>query len=274
MNVANAVAHWGTFDMAQSYAMQSWLNKDNYVIDVGANIGGFTVPLAERVGPKGKVFAFEPFRILNQHLNANVALNGLKNVYLFQHGCGIEEKVVEVYHPDVESGLTVPSAMKLEAQYDEAEAIGQNLKYEERKESIRVRKLDNVLDELRELKILDRKIDFIKVDVEFMELDVVLGARKLFTVDRPKMWVENEPYFDRPVRNTTFVDTMSKKYGYVCKEAAELELLCLPYEEQHSQPAGFQKIMGKVSKVLSPWERHHSFGLGDDFASRLQGPLP
>ena len=28
----------------------------------GANVGGFTVPLAERVGPEGEVHAFEPFR--------------------------------------------------------------------------------------------------------------------------------------------------------------------------------------------------------------------
>ena len=49
----------------------------------GANVGGFTVPLAERVGPDGEVHAFEPFRKVFQHLNANDACHQLCSSKLF-----------------------------------------------------------------------------------------------------------------------------------------------------------------------------------------------
>ena len=62
VNVGNAVRQLGTFDLGQSYALQSLCREGDVVIDVGANVGGFTVPLAERVGPTGEVHAFEPFR--------------------------------------------------------------------------------------------------------------------------------------------------------------------------------------------------------------------
>ena len=62
VNVGNAVRQLGTFDLGQSYALQTLCRSGDVVIDVGANVGGFTVPLAERVGPDGEVHAFEPFR--------------------------------------------------------------------------------------------------------------------------------------------------------------------------------------------------------------------
>ena len=44
--------------------------------------------MAERVGRQGKVLAFEPFRWLFQICTANVALNGLSNVWTFNMGLG------------------------------------------------------------------------------------------------------------------------------------------------------------------------------------------
>ena len=46
-------------------------------LEVGANIGVHTIPLARCVGPGGRVVAFEPQRIVFQMLCANVALNAL-----------------------------------------------------------------------------------------------------------------------------------------------------------------------------------------------------
>ena len=48
---------------------------------------------------------------------------------------------------------------------------------------MRIKTLDTVLNELKEDEIVTKKIDFIKIDVEFMELNVVLGAEKLVWCD-------------------------------------------------------------------------------------------
>ncbi|CAK8994979.1 unnamed protein product [Durusdinium trenchii] len=56
--------------------MQVLLRPGDVAIDVGANLGCYTVALAEAVGPRGHVIAFEPFRWLHQLVVANVAING------------------------------------------------------------------------------------------------------------------------------------------------------------------------------------------------------
>jgi FkbM family methyltransferase len=50
------------------------------VLDVGAHIGSLTVPLARLVGPKGRVYSFEPQKKIFRELVYNVKLNGLLNV--------------------------------------------------------------------------------------------------------------------------------------------------------------------------------------------------
>ena len=56
------------------------LKKGMNVINVGANIGYFTLLAAREVGPEGKVFAFEPFPKTVEILEKNILTNGLKNI--------------------------------------------------------------------------------------------------------------------------------------------------------------------------------------------------
>jgi FkbM family methyltransferase len=61
-------------------AMQRIVRERDTVIDGGANIGFFTVYLAQLVGPRGKVIAIEPGQNNLWKLEENVRINGLKNV--------------------------------------------------------------------------------------------------------------------------------------------------------------------------------------------------
>jgi len=190
INVGNAVRQLGTFDLGQSYALQMLCRSGDVVIDVGANVGGFTVPLAERVGPEGEVHAFEPFRKVFQHLNANVALNGLSNVYTYNVALGTAEEKVLAYVPDL-TNFNFPSAIRVLDQFGPEAAVSEaNLRCEERQETLTVRRLDDFS--------FSRRVQLIKIDVEFMELQVVLGAKSTILQNKPLIWVENEAYFDDP----------------------------------------------------------------------------
>lgn len=57
------------------------------VVEAWANVGGMTLPLAARVGPRGRVFAFEPDHFFLQLLQANITINGLRNVFAEQRRC-------------------------------------------------------------------------------------------------------------------------------------------------------------------------------------------
>ncbi len=56
------------------------LKKGMNVINIGANIGYFTLLAAREVGPEGRVFAFEPFPHTVELLKKNVLVNGFENV--------------------------------------------------------------------------------------------------------------------------------------------------------------------------------------------------
>lgn len=244
INVGNAVRQLGTFDLGQSYALQTLCRQGDIVVDVGANVGGFTVPLAERVGPTGEVHAFEPFRKIFQHLTANVALNGLSNVFTYNMALGAAPSVSEVHAPDLTT-WNFPSAIRVTDQFDPKAAVEQaNLRYEARKERIEVRTLDS-FDFRGRLRLM-------KIDVEFMELQVVLGSRETIRRHQPLMWVENEPFFEDPP-NREFVDTMAREFGYACRTVARLELLCAPRgaDEDSSLPAGFNRVFRHLTGQVS-----------------------
>ena len=61
-------------------ALQELIQPGWTAIDVGANIGYFTLLMANRVGPQGKVIAFEPINENFRILQENIALNGHLNV--------------------------------------------------------------------------------------------------------------------------------------------------------------------------------------------------
>jgi FkbM family methyltransferase len=56
------------------------LRPGDTVVDIGANIGAFTVLAAKSIGPSGRVIAFEPILQTFERLRENVALNAFKNV--------------------------------------------------------------------------------------------------------------------------------------------------------------------------------------------------
>ena len=71
---------YGEFSEGEVDLMCKLIEPGDTVIDVGANIGSFTVPLANRVGAAGRVYAVESHAETFQVLCANLALNGLSNV--------------------------------------------------------------------------------------------------------------------------------------------------------------------------------------------------
>jgi len=243
INVGNTLKMRGTFDLRMSYALQALCRRGDTVLDVGANIGAFTVPLAERVGPSGEVHAFEPFRKVFQHLNANVALNGLSNVYTYNYAIGRQEKTLEIHTPDLNT-FNFPSAMRVEDQHvPGAHSEANNVFYEQRRGTITMRTLDSFS--------FGPKIDLIKIDVEFMELEVVLGARETIRRYQPVIWAENEPFFTKKPPDTTFVDTMLSEFGYTCQSVSHLELLCTPTSITNTVIEGVNKMFKVLNRPLA-----------------------
>jgi FkbM family methyltransferase len=91
---------------------ESWLQKDysqlgrplvkgNTIIDVGANIGCFTLFAAHQTGPTGRVIAVEPNGETFGQLKRNLALNGLQNVKTLALAIAGQPGIVQLHrHPN------------------------------------------------------------------------------------------------------------------------------------------------------------------------------
>lgn len=60
--------------------VRRWLQRGMRAVDVGANIGVYTVAMAQAVGSSGRVWAFEPTPAAADYLQRSLGLNGFENV--------------------------------------------------------------------------------------------------------------------------------------------------------------------------------------------------
>lgn len=148
-------------------------------VDVGANIGLYTLKAARLVGPTGRVIAVEPGAVAGDQLLANVALNGFDQVRLVRgalsdrSGEGVLRHVPLGNDPQAYSLLPDPAAPDGE----------------------RVRTL--TLDELCAECGLDR-LDCLKIDVEGGEEQVIAGGLSAIERHRPTLIMEvNCPILER-----------------------------------------------------------------------------
>ena len=74
----------GGYEVTQQLLLKAILKPNDHVVDVGANLGLFSVLAGSLVGPFGKVLAVEPVPNMLNHLHGNLRRNNLKNVIVFE----------------------------------------------------------------------------------------------------------------------------------------------------------------------------------------------
>lgn len=82
--VATSLIRWGLYSRSETLLFKELVKKGMVVIDVGANIGYFTLLASRLVGDEGKVFAFEPEPYNYSLLCKNLRVNGCNNVTAIQ----------------------------------------------------------------------------------------------------------------------------------------------------------------------------------------------
>lgn len=72
------------FELQERKFLNAFLRPGDIFVDIGANIGLFSLIAARCVGKNGHVYAFEPTAKIYQRLIENVNLNHFKNISYFQ----------------------------------------------------------------------------------------------------------------------------------------------------------------------------------------------
>jgi FkbM family methyltransferase len=97
----------GNFEADETGWVSDFLNSDMTFIDVGANMGYFSLLAASRVGAKGKVYAFEPSPYCLGKLDQSISDNGIKQIMVER--CGLSDKPGQLNLVVEHSALHSPS---------------------------------------------------------------------------------------------------------------------------------------------------------------------
>jgi FkbM family methyltransferase len=141
------------------------------VADVGAFLGTHTLALAQMVGAHGRVHSFEPRRYIREILDANVNSNGLEQVEIHPFALGRTASTIDIAAIDPSSQQNFGGLALDEVPFASNASI----------ESISIRKFDD---------IDFPRMDFLKIDAEGMEAEVVMGARRTIEKHRPLVFAE------------------------------------------------------------------------------------
>jgi FkbM family methyltransferase len=168
------------------------VEDSNVIVDIGANIGVYAIPLAKKVS---KVIAFEPHPKTSEMLEKSIKLNKLHNVLLIKKSVGdLQGKILyNLSTVPMFSGITnandkLTSPDKVHSTI-EVESID----------------LDTALS-------MESRVDWLIIDVESFEVNVLNGARKILKKYSPKIIIEVDQ------RNLDKVNKIltNEKYSITC----------------------------------------------------------
>jgi FkbM family methyltransferase len=149
------------------------------IADVGANAGFYTLEMASRVGPTGRILAFEPDAYTFGLLRARVNLAGLSNVDTFPIALGDTAGQATLY-----CSAYNRADNRLHPSHDEAHVeVSQ----------VEVCRLDDLVQARG-----TRAIDALKIDVQGAEEHVLRGARAVLANGLRWIWIEFSPSHLQP----------------------------------------------------------------------------
>lgn len=171
------------------------VNKCDTVIDIGANVGWYSLRLSKLVGACGKVLVFEPFGPSFESLSKTIASLSLKNISCVNKALGERDELVALEIPRLETG-------RINDPLVHVDPIGEGL--------IRMTTLDS---EINNSNI--SSISFIKVDVEGYEYFVFKGAEKTILKYKPIILTEiNGKWTKRYGISVRDVNDLLCSFGY------------------------------------------------------------
>jgi FkbM family methyltransferase len=160
--IVGAATHgsWlGSYEAEKQLKFTAALRGGDVVLDVGANVGFYTLLAARSVGSAGRVIAIEPNPRNVRYLKRHIELNGQLQVTVVAAAAGATDG-------------TAKFAMSEHAEMGRLSAQGT--------ETVTVRSLDSLATELGL-----GHVRLMKIDVEGAELEVLLGATGILERDRP-----------------------------------------------------------------------------------------
>lgn len=168
------LSRWGFYEKEETERIQKIIQPGQCVVDVGANIGYYSLVLAAGVTHTGTVYAYEPHPENNVLLMHNIHLNNLeKQTVIRDVACSSITGWMYLHLSSISSGMHTVEELMLERDtYQTTHTL-----------EVRTVILDMDLPK-------GLPVHFMKIDVEGHELEVLKGAEILLRLNHPILMVE------------------------------------------------------------------------------------
>ena len=158
-----------------NYHLPNLVSRGATAIDIGANLGYYTRPLADIIGAEGRVYAVEPVPVIFDVLKRNVA--GCKNVTLLNYALGSEERTIEMANDSVAAAGYFGTGRNF---VSDGELSGEAIRF-----TAQMVRGSRLFAEVG-------KIDFIKCDIEGYERVVIPELKPLIERHHPTVLIETD----------------------------------------------------------------------------------
>jgi len=156
----------GDYENYELELYKKLLNKNDIVLDIGANIGVYSIEASNRIGDEGKVYAFEPIQENLKLLKRNLKLNFVNNTNPITSAIGKEEGVIKIYK--AKNSIATHTAGAISDEFEE----------------VNVESIDSFCTKN------DLKINLIKMDIEGYEGFALEGGLKTLEKQQPILFIE------------------------------------------------------------------------------------
>ena len=186
-----SIIEHGFFEKESTEAVKKIVKNGDVVLDIGANIGYYTVIFSRLTGSKGMVYAFEPVKKYREVLKENLISNKVKNAKIYPFGFSDKKESLDIYIGN--SSATLHWVADNSPLFQE-----------------RIRLI--TLDEFSKKNNI-KKIDFIKIDVDGHEPSFFKGAWNTLEKFNPVILLEinQENYLKAGTTAWDFYDLLKSK---------------------------------------------------------------
>lgn len=168
LSITPEIALTGTYEEPELRFLERVLKGGDFFIDVGCNVGVFTLVAARRVGPFGRVYAVDANPTVLTHLGRALVMNWLHDrTVVINAAIGDSDEKVELHFSEERLGDANIGLPQDSTYHRSADLLGST-----RRISVRQERLDDIFPAPVEIKLL-------KVDVEGCEHKVLAGASTL-----------------------------------------------------------------------------------------------
>jgi FkbM family methyltransferase len=196
----SSLIRYGDFERAERTFARRFLKPDDVFVDVGANIGLYSVLAAGLVGKQGRVIAFEPSRRTYLRLLENIHRNRFRSVDCVNAALSDASGTTRLYAGGPEMDAWNSLTHSTDGHVLEAEEIS-----------------TMTWDEYSAQHAMDDRVTLMKIDVEGWETAVLKGARRALGDQKA------------PVLQVEFCEENARAAGSSCSEL-ERAILELGYE--------------------------------------------